>query len=87
MDIDRKIKIVISGKPSYERWTIYQWLMECKGIVEKEYDIDIEVLVRESDETYPSIVVNDKVIIYPPFEEGYLIEYLKKAIEQIMWGS
>jgi len=84
MSIGRKVKIVVSGKPSYERWTIYQWLMECKDIVEREYSIRVEVLVCDSDESYPFIIVNDKVVVYPPFEEGYLIEYLKKAIERIM---
>lgn len=80
----REISIVIKGKPSYEKWSIYQWIVENTELLEKEYSVKIVVSAIDNGET-PVILVNNIVINNIPFDEGYVIEILKKALDKIIY--
>lgn len=79
----RRVKVVVEGKPTYERWTLHQWLIEIKEIVEGEYDVEIDIEVRDNENILPKLVVNEREVFHGlPGEEGYLIEVLKHALEE-----
>ncbi len=79
------IKITITGKPGYDKWTLQQWILEVKDLVEEEYGVRIVVEEVDTGEELPGLVVNDRPVLTGlPGEEGYLIEILKKALEEIM---
>ncbi|MET1160575.1 MAG: hypothetical protein ABWW65_06390 [Thermoprotei archaeon] len=78
------VKITIRGKPCYEKWSIYQWILDYKDILEREYGVVIDIDLVDSSEEYPIIIINNRVIGEPPFEEGYVIEFLKKALDEIL---
>lgn len=80
----RSLKIIVKGKPNYWRWSIYQWLIDYKDILESEYGVVLDVSLIDGENDYPDIVVNNMVVQEPPFEEGYLIEVLKKALDKVL---
>ncbi|WFO75048.1 hypothetical protein J4526_08230 [Desulfurococcaceae archaeon MEX13E-LK6-19] len=76
--------IEIVGKPSYLRWTLEQWVLEVKDIIELEYDVELVVKTVDSDNDLPVLrIAGSDVFIGLPGEEGYLIEVLKKKLEEI----
>ncbi len=82
---NKKIKTTITGKPSYERWTLHQWVLEVKDLLEEEYGVELIVEVRDTGDDEPGILVDDQYVLKGlPGEEGYLIEVLKKAFEEIL---
>ncbi len=79
----RRVRVVVEGKPTYERWTLHQWLMEVKEIIEEEYDVEIIIDERDNSDPLPKFFVNDREVFHGlPGEEGYLIEILKHALEE-----
>ena len=79
-----RVVVKIIGRNNYIKWTLKQWVLEVKDIVENEYGVEIDVVDVDSESSEPILAVND--IVFPeglPGEEGYLIEVLKKAIESI----
>ncbi|MEM0380178.1 MAG: hypothetical protein QXW87_01010 [Desulfurococcaceae archaeon] len=81
--MSKEVNIVIRGKPSYEKWSIYQWILETIHILEREYCIKINVSTIDSLESNPVIIINNYVIDEIPFDEGYVIECLKKILDKL----
>lgn len=82
--MDKKVRISIVGRNTYEKWSVYQWVLECADILENEYGINIEVSMANTENESPAIVVNGERIDQIPFEEGYVIEALKKALDRVV---
>ncbi len=80
----KEILVVVKGKPTYERWTIYQWLLNNKDFLENKYNVVIKVEVREGDNKYPCIIVGKYIIEEPPFEEGYVLEVVDSILSRIL---
>ncbi len=81
----KKIKTTITGKPSYEKWTLHQWVLEVKDLLEEEYGVEIIVESMDTGDVEPGLLINDQLVLKGlPGEEGYLIEVLKKAFEEIL---
>ncbi len=79
-----RILFRIAGRRNYLRWTLEQWFIEVKDILESEYGVTLDLEVVDGDSEYPIIMLGDKVLFEGlPGEEGYLIEVLKKAIEEV----
>ncbi len=79
-----RVVVKIIGRNNYIKWTLKQWVLEVKDIVENEYGVEIDVVDVDSESSEPILAVNDIVFLEGlPGEEGYLIEVLKKAIESI----
>lgn len=74
------MKVTVKGKPNYWRLTVYSWLLEIKGLLEKELNEPLEVEVLNGESEDPELYI-DGVLIGAgvPGEEGYLIEIVKKA--------
>lgn len=76
--------IVIRCRDNYWRFTIYSWLLEIKDLLERELGEKIQVHVTDSDSEEPEIYLNNVLVGRGiPGEEGYLIEYIKKAYYEI----
>ncbi len=83
--VAKKIKTTITGKPSYEKWTLHQWVLEVKDLLEEEYGVEIIVESMDTGDVEPGLLINDQLVLKGlPGEEGYLIEVLKKAFEEIL---
>ncbi len=83
-----EIKITVKGKPTYERWTLVQWVLEIKDIIEWEYNIRLIVEEKDSFDELPVLCINDEeVLIGLPGEEGYLIEVLKKHLDRVLYSE
>ena len=80
----RRITLRVKGR-GYLHYTLVSWLREVKDILEDEYDVDIEILEEEGDETPEIYMGNIKVLEGLPEEEGYLIEELKHILDRILW--
>jgi len=86
--VEKVVIVTIRGKDNYLRWTLVQWFMEIKDIVENEYGIRLKLKVIDSDEDYPVIMHGDRVVFEGlPGEEGYFIEILKKIVEDELYGE
>ncbi|OYT38046.1 MAG: hypothetical protein B6U89_06435 [Desulfurococcales archaeon ex4484_58] len=79
----KRVNVRVKGRSSYERWSIYQWILEYRDILEREYGIVLNVSMEDGDEEYPRLIINSEVIEEPPFEEGYVIEALKKVLDKL----
>ncbi|ABN69471.1 hypothetical protein Smar_0359 [Staphylothermus marinus F1] len=81
----RRITIIVKGKNTYDKWTLTQWIYEIKDILEEEYNIEISVQEETTNDEYPIIAV-EGIDVYEglPGEEGYLIEILKKVLDEIL---
>ena len=85
---EKVIIVTVRGKNNYLRWTLMQWFMEIKDIVENEYGIRLELKILDSDEDYPVIMYGNRIIFEGlPGEEGYFIEILKKVVENELYGE
>ena len=85
---EKVIIVTVRGRNNYLRWTLVQWFMEIKDIVENEYGIRLELKILDSDEDYPVIMYGDRIIFEGlPGEEGYFIEILKKIVENELYGE
>jgi len=85
---EKVIIVTVRGKNNYLRWTLVQWFMEIKDIVENEYGIRLELKILDSDEDYPVIMYGNRIVFEGlPGEEGYFIEILKKVVENELYGE
>ena len=80
----KTISIIVKGKPNYERWTIYQWILSFKDLLEEKHCIKLDVAIVDSDNDYPVIIIDNMVIEEPPFEEGYVLEVLDQYLGRIL---
>ena len=80
----KTISVIVKGKPNYERWTIYQWILSFKDLLEEKYCIRLDVVIVDGDNDYPVIIVDNIVIEEPPFEEGYVLEVLDQYLGRIL---
>lgn len=81
-----EITVTIKGRASYERWTIYRWIMDFKEILESEYGVSIKVTVIDGEEELPVIFIDGLLIETYLYEEGYVFEALKKALDRFFLG-
>jgi UDP-N-acetylmuramyl tripeptide synthase len=74
------LRVVVRGRPSYWRFTVYSWLLEVREILEQELGDVVEVACEDSDSEDPEVYLNGYLVgVGVPGEEGYLIELIKKA--------
>lgn len=82
------VVVTVRGKPNYLRWTLERWFEEVRSIIENEYNIKLEVLVIDNHNDYPIIEANNRIYFEGlPGEEGYLIEIVKRIIEDTIGAS
>ncbi len=80
----RVVTIEVYGEKSYERWTLEQWVLYVKELLEEEYCVEIRVAVVD-EPGGPGARIGDLVVVEGvPGEEGYLVELLKKALETVL---
>lgn len=80
-----EVRVTVKGKHTYERWTLVQWILEIKDIIESEYGVRLIIEEKDSFEDFPVLCINnEEVLIGLPGEEGYLIEVLKKHLDRIL---
>jgi len=82
-----RINIVVTGRSSYEKWSICQWLRGFRDFLELKYSVEIVVECIETSGENPEIKVDNEVITDPPFEEGYLLEVVDSVISRIICRS
>lgn len=79
-----EITVSIKGKASYERWSVYQWIMGFKDILENAYGVSIKVKLVDGEEDLPVIIVNGFTIETYFYEEGYVFEALKRVLDRFL---
>ncbi len=81
-----KLRVRVQGRSSdYWRYTLSSWLREIKEILEQEYNVSLEIVEEDVDIGVPRILVEDEIVLEGvPGEEGYLIETLKKALDEVL---
>jgi hypothetical protein len=78
----KKITISVRGRSDYNRWTLYQWILEIKDLLEEEYGVMIDVSEIDGNDELPVLLINgEEVWIGLPGEEGYLVEIIKNYLE------
>jgi len=82
--VQRTLHLIIRGKTSYEKWTIHQWILSFKSLLEEKYCTNLDIKVEESEEDYPVILIDGFTISNPPFEEGYLLEMLDSYLHRVL---
>ncbi len=85
----RKVKVTVKGRPGdYWRYTLSQWLLEIRDILESEYSVEVVVDEEDADVDEPVILVDGEVaLVGVPGEEGYLIEVLKRVLDEKLGRS
>ncbi len=80
-----KLRVRVQGRSGdYWRYTLSSWLREVKELLEQEYNVSIEIVEEDVDIGVPRILVENEIILEGvPGEEGYLIEALKKILDEI----
>ncbi|MCD6195995.1 MAG: hypothetical protein J7J82_04335 [Staphylothermus sp.] len=79
------IKLKILGRPSYNKWTLHQWVLEIKDILENEYGIHLEIEVVDTIDEEPILMIEDNIVLEGlPGEEGYLIEIIKHNLDKLL---
>ncbi len=82
---ERVIKLKILGRPSYNKWTLHQWVLEIKDILENEYGILLEIEVVDTIDEEPILMIEDDIVLEGlPGEEGYLIEIIKHNLDKLL---
>ncbi len=82
---ERVIKLKVLGRPSYNKWTLYQWVLEIKDILENEYCIHLEIEVVDTIDEEPILMIEDNIVLEGlPGEEGYLIEIIKHNLDKLL---
>lgn len=74
---------MIRGRPSYIRWTLFQWISGFRDILVSEYGLEIDVVMVDGYEENPLMVINSVVIDRYVFDEGYVFEIIKKALDKV----
>ncbi len=81
--MSRRVTVKVLGRKDYIKWTLRQWLHEIRDVVEREYGVEIIVEEVETLDETPKLAIGENIFLEGlPGEEGYLIEVLKKAIEE-----
>lgn len=84
----REVVVEIVGKPNYLRWTLREWVKEIKDIIETEYGVSVNIKTVDADNDMPVLRINNEdVFIGLPSEEGYLIEIIKKKLDELLKRS
>lgn len=84
----REVVVEIVGKPNYLRWTLREWVKEIKDIIETEYGMPVNIKTVDADNDMPVLRINNEdVFIGLPSEEGYLIEIIKKKLDELLKRS
>lgn len=78
-----RIEISIRGRPGYVRWTLYQWILGFRDILVNEYCLEIDVKMIDSYEDNPLIVIDGIVIDNYVFDEGFILEVVKKTLDRV----
>ncbi len=82
---ERVIKLKVLGRPSYNKWTLHQWILEIKDILENEYGILLEIEVVDTIDEEPILMIEDDIVLEGlPGEEGYLIEIIKHNLDKLL---
>ena len=82
---ERVIKLKVLGRPSYNKWTLHQWVLEIKDILENEYGIHLEIEVVDTIDEEPILMIEDNIVLEGlPGEEGYLIEIIKHNLDKLL---
>ncbi len=81
-----RLRVRVQGRSSdYWRYTLSSWLREVKEILEQEYNVSLEIVEEDVDIDTPRILVENEIVLEGvPGEEGYLIEALKKALNEAL---
>ena len=78
------LRITVRGRPNYWRYTLYNWLLEIKDILQYELGESIEVDIEDCENEDPELYIEGFYIGSGiPGEEGYLIEIIKKALRDL----
>ena len=81
-------RLIIRGKKNYWRYTITMWCYEIKELVEEELGENVEIIVEDSENDLPQVYLNDVFVLEGvPKEEGYLLELIKKVIDQLKYSQ
>jgi len=80
----RRINILVTGRSSYEKWSIYQWLQSFRSLLELKYGVEVAVESIETSGESVEIKIDGEVITDPPFEEGYLLEIVDSVVYRII---
>ncbi len=82
---ERVIKLKVLGRPSYNKWTLHQWVLEIKDVLENEYGIHLEIEVVDTIDEEPILMIEDDIVLEGlPGEEGYLIEIIKHNLDKLL---
>lgn len=80
------ILVKIKGKPGYLRQTLHEWTLCVKEILENELGEPIEIMVEDTENELPSLIINDTYVGSGlPGEEGYLIEIIKYTVKSLRY--
>ncbi len=81
----RRITITVCGQPSYQRYTLHEWLREIKDLLEEEYGVELVIKTRDTPSEEPQLCIgNEPFLEGIPGEEGYLIEIMKKLLDIVL---
>jgi len=82
----RVVNVVIKGREGdYWAWTLHQWVLEIKPVIEYEYGVQLSVDFINEDLEVPTIYVDGNAVCEGvPGEEGYLIEVLKSFLDRYL---
>ncbi|RLE92161.1 MAG: hypothetical protein DRN04_11025 [Thermoprotei archaeon] len=79
-----RIYIKIKGDGGYWYQTVRDWILYIKDLLEEEYSIEVSLIEDKSRDDMPEVYINDKFVFKGvPGEEGYLIELLKKELDNM----
>ncbi|MEM1933832.1 MAG: hypothetical protein QXY53_05515 [Desulfurococcaceae archaeon] len=81
--MDRRIEVCVKGRSSYVKWTLYQWILGFRDILVNEYGLDIDVKMIDGFEDPPLIIVGGLFIDKYVFDEGFVLEVIKKALDKV----
>lgn len=78
------IKVTVVGRPNYYARTLYSWCLELRDFLREDLGREIEVRLVEGDSPLPQLYVCGKLAFEGlPGEEGYLIELIKHAVDEL----
>jgi len=79
-----RIYIKIKGDGGYWHQTVRDWILYIKDLLEEEYGIEVSLIEDESGDDMPEVYINEKFVFKGvPGEEGYLLELLKKELDNM----
>lgn len=79
----RRVEISIRGRSNYIKWSLYQWVLGFRDFLANEYGCEIDVKMVDGNEDYPVVIVDSVVINRYVFDEGFVLEAIKKALDGV----